>query len=311
MLPQPWVILLGIPCNLHGNGASGLLSSQEVARAKLRACGLLTEREDAMQGVFDCSQEAADCMGRMPAVTRELMSKAETTAWTKPGGWPAQVRIDIKVTARCCPGPAALEVNSGAHTDDASSRTGGPRVFVSYAHDDEQHVDCVRAFSEFLTVCGVDVHIDRWYQDRRRDWYQWAVGEIKRADFVVVIASTACRLAGDGEMGNAAHRGMQSELSLLRELLHSDRDRWLARLLPVVLPNGSVHDIPLFLQPQVADHYLVREFTVAGADDLLRAIFRWPLYRRPERGAEPIVLSTWAGAAGGHPVPAQAGPTAD
>jgi hypothetical protein len=69
--------------------------------------------------------------------------------------------------------------------------------------------------------------------------------------------------------------------------LHSDRAEWLPRLLPVVLPNGSVRDIPLFLQPQIADHYLVREFTVAGAENLLRAIFRRPAYWRSERGAEP------------------------
>ena len=183
-----------------------------------------------------------------------------------------------------------LAEKADGRADSSSLGSSAPRVFLSYAHDDEQHADSVRSFGEFLTLCGIDVHMDRWSLDRRRDWYQWAIEQIKRADFVLVIASPMCRLVGDGESGGAGHRGLQSELSMMRELLHADRSAWLQKLLPVVLPHGSVGDIPLFLQPRIADHYLVREFTVLGAEDLLRAIFSQPPYRRPERGQEPLML---------------------
>jgi hypothetical protein len=174
--------------------------------------------------------------------------------------------------------------------DPSAPGTSAPRVFLSYAHDDERHADSVRAFGEFLTLCAIDVHMDRWALDRRRDWHHWAIEQIKCADFVLIIASPMCRLVGDGESGGAGHWGLQSELSVMRELLHSDRSAWLQKLLPVVLPHGSVGDIPLFLQPRTADHYLVREFTVIGAEDLLRAIFGQPPYRRPEHGSGQLIL---------------------
>jgi len=168
---------------------------------------------------------------------------------------------------------------------------GGPRAFISYAHDSARHVESVSALAGFLASRGVDVHMDRWSLDRRRDWYQWAISEITQASFVLIIASPVCRRVGDGDIENTSHRGMQSELSLVRELLHADRAEWLPKLLPVVLPHCSTRDIPLFLQPQTADHYLVRELTPAGAGDLLDALFGGPPGPRSAAGAPPAATN--------------------
>lgn len=171
--------------------------------------------------------------------------------------------------------------------------TPSPRVFISYTHDDEAHVEAVRLFSVFLAeTCGIDVHMDRWDLDRRRDWSLWARGQLAAADFVLVIASPVCRVVGDGAMHNLDNRGMQSELSLIRELLHSDRDTWTAKLLPVVLPGRSTEEIPLFLQPNTADHYLVTDLTLHGADDLLRVLTGQPFDRRPTPNPTPVRLPT-------------------
>jgi SEFIR domain len=162
-----------------------------------------------------------------------------------------------------------------------------PRVFISYAHDDEYHVESVCAFAELLARCGLDVHLDRWDLERRRDWYVWAVEQVELADYVIVVASPMCRRAGDGRMENMRHQGIQSEMAQLRELLHSDRATWTGKLLPAVLPGGSISDIPLFLQPRTADHFLVRELTVGGVADLIRVMVavpqgRYPAAREPQ-----------------------------
>jgi hypothetical protein len=182
-------------------------------------------------------------------------------------------------------GSVSPSVAAGPPAPTGLAGTKTPRVFISYAHDDQRHVDAVRAFGEFLLQSGIDAHMDRWDLDFRRDWYQWATEQITTADFVVVVASPICRMVGNGEIENTQRRGLQSEMSLLRELLHADRAAWLRRLLPVVLPGGAVSDIPLFLQPQTADHYLVADFTVAGAEDLLRVITGQTPYLRPALGA--------------------------
>jgi len=200
----------------------------------------------------------------------------------RPASRPARFQLSL---------PEASAPRPGRGTPPAPTEPAGPvgpktpRVFISYAHDDQRHVDAVRAFGEFLLRSGIDAHMDRWDLDFRRDWYQWAAEQITTADFVVVVASPICRMVGNGEIENTQRRGLQSEMSLLRELLHADRATWLRRLLPVVLPGGTVSDIPLFLQPETADHYLVADFTVPGAEDLLRVITGQTPHLRPAIGA--------------------------
>ncbi|MGW5635985.1 SEFIR domain-containing protein [Streptomyces sp. NPDC003832] len=163
------------------------------------------------------------------------------------------------------------------------------RVFVSYAHDSPEHKENVRALCEFLVGQGIDVQADVWNQDRRRDWSLWAIREIPKSDFVIVVASPECRRVGDGEVGSRERRGLQAEMRLLRGLLNDDPEVWTGKILPVVLPGGSISDIPLFLQPGDGDRYLVSGFSTRGAEDLLRTLTGQPPYVRPAPGTRPVL----------------------
>jgi hypothetical protein len=145
-------------------------------------------------------------------------------------------------------------------------------VFIAYLHDNDEHKDDVLRLAAFLRDKGVDTQLDRWFVGARRDWFCWAINEVQRADFVIVVASPLCRMVGDGQVRGPVHRGGQSEMALLRELLHSDRERWTRKLLPVVLPGHTADEIPLFLQGHTADHYQIADFSEAGAKDLLRVL---------------------------------------
>lgn len=149
------------------------------------------------------------------------------------------------------------------------ARQTGPDVFISYIHDSEQHKEDVRAFAGLLRDHGVNVHLDAYYPDVRRDWYEWMLNRVPNADYVVVVASPMCRIVGDSAGDPARNLGGRSEMGLLRELLHSDRPRWTRRMLPVVLPGRSVDDIPLFLQPHTMDHYVIPSLTAAGVKPVL------------------------------------------
>lgn len=162
-----------------------------------------------------------------------------------------------------------------------SPRAGSPRVFICYAHGDPTHMAAVLALGRLLVKHGIDTHMDRWDLQSRRDWYRWALRQITDADFVLVMASPICKAVDDGRVGNNENLGLQAEMASLRERLHSDRDRWTRKILPVVLPGGSIDHIPLFLQPRTADHYIVQELTASGADDLLRTITDNPRFMRP------------------------------
>ena len=167
--------------------------------------------------------------------------------------------------------------------------TEAPRVFVSYTHDSAEHKALVLEFGTFLRAHGIDAELDQWFTDQRRDWYAWMLDLARRADFIVVVASPVYRRVGDGDVPAHENRGAQSEASIFRELLHSDRETWVRKLLPVVLSGYTPEDIPLFLQPRTGDHYLVTEFTEAGAIDLLRVLTGQPAQHRPPLGPRPVL----------------------
>lgn len=159
--------------------------------------------------------------------------------------------------------------------------TDGPRVFICYAHDDSERVRQVFRFGELLARLGLDVHMDKTAEGWRQDWFDWAILQIRSADFIAIIASPKCRAAGDAEIDDNSHPGIRTELSMIKSELHSDRYRWIPKLLPVVLPGETVSNIPLFLSPSCADYYMIDELTEEALEDLLRAMGRtksgeWP-----------------------------------
>ncbi|WP_329554053.1 NACHT domain-containing protein [Streptomyces sp. NBC_00696] len=182
---------------------------------------------------------------------------------------------------------AARPEQPASASSDGPASARAPRVFVSYAHDSPEHKENVRAFCEFLVANSIDVEADVWNLDKRRDWPLWAIREIPKADFVIVVASPECRRVGDGEVESHERRGLQSEMRVLRELLNADVGVWTEKILPVVLPGGLVSDIPLFLQPTGGDHHLVAGFDTTGAEEILRRLTNQPPYVRPALGPRP------------------------
>lgn len=156
-----------------------------------------------------------------------------------------------------------------------------PSVFVCYTHDSPHHKRQVLDFGTFLESAGVDVCLDQGQPPVRQDWYRWALEKIPEADFVLAIASPDFRRAADGRVPAERNRGAQAEATVLRELLQQDRPMWTRRILPVVLPGRAVDEIPLFLQPRTADHYVVDSFTEEGAESLLATLRGGPAGRSP------------------------------
>lgn len=144
-----------------------------------------------------------------------------------------------------------------------------PSVFISYAHDSPQHKADVRTLCSLLAADEIAPAFDQFWLTGRQDWYVWAIQQIKKADFVLVIASERCRIVGDGENAPDDNKGLASEMALLRELCHSERENMTKRVLPVVLPGHSPEEIPLFLQPWTNDHYEVPSLTPDGLKELL------------------------------------------
>jgi hypothetical protein len=158
------------------------------------------------------------------------------------------------------------------HSTEAHSRS----IFISYAHEvelfDQKHKLRVRTLAELLKSQGHKVAFDHWNKAPRQDWNEWTTRQIPKSDFVIVIASPTYRAVSDGEVPSERNKGIRHELAIMRELVNDDRDRWFSKILPVILPECSHRDIPLFLGPTIGNHYIVPNVDEAGIKELIEAI---------------------------------------
>nr|WP_278262226.1 SEFIR domain-containing protein [Nocardia sp. AG03] len=158
-------------------------------------------------------------------------------------------------------------------------------MFVSYSHDTPEHKDLVREFSTFLrSEAGVDVRLDVWDDRERQDWSLWAIEQMTKADFVLVIASPAYKRRADGTAASDEGRGAQFEAAILRNDLTRDLRGETRRILPVILPGRSVDEVPVFLAAHSTTHYEISEFTTEGVNDLLAAFSGVAEHPAPPRG---------------------------
>lgn len=151
----------------------------------------------------------------------------------------------------------------------------GPRAFISYAWDDAAHVLLVVRFADFLRDrCGVQVELDLDATVRPQDWPQWMQAQVRRADVILVVASPQYkrRAEEDDTLAPDEGRGVRWETRLITELSYADPRKGLATVLPVVLPGRSAEEIPFYLGPMSRTHYDVSEFSLAGAEPLVKYV---------------------------------------
>src|SRR3954452_8339300 len=114
------------------------------------------------------------------------------------------------------------------------------RVFLSYARESDGHVAAVRQLWELLRQLGVDARGALRGPTDGRDWALWTQHEIRSADVVLVVASPAYA-------SRAAN-----EASFIRELLYRNLPAGKGKFRPLVLPGGSVTELPDCFGPTIA-----------------------------------------------------------
>lgn len=152
---------------------------------------------------------------------------------------------------------------------DPDAAAGDFTVFISYAHDSPEHIDLVRRFWRLLRENGVDAQIDLWAASEPRDWPQWTHQQIRRAKYVLMIASPAFKERAEGEAPPGEGRGVRWEAQLLREMRYKDYETALRKQLSVILPGRSAEELPDWAGPTGNTHYEIEKLTPVGARKLL------------------------------------------
>jgi hypothetical protein len=69
-----------------------------------------------------------------------------------------------------------------------------------------------------------------------------------------------------------------------------DRDDWITKILPVVLPGHSIDEIPEFLLPYSSTRYVIEHLTPDGTIALRRTLTGQPRHPMPPLGPAPEPL---------------------
>jgi len=185
--------------------------------------------------------------------------------------------------------PERLAAGGSAVMDHQVPTPRRVRVFISYAHGDPEHEERVHRLWVFLCEQGIDAQLDRLAAEQRQDWPLWMLQQIRTANFVLMIASPEYRRRAEGEASSGEGRGVQWETALIRQEVYADPKAALNRFLPVILPGGSVAGIPQWMGPATTTHYTVSDYTVEGADSLLRLLTNQPYETQPPLGSVPVL----------------------
>jgi tetratricopeptide (TPR) repeat protein len=165
------------------------------------------------------------------------------------------------------------------------------RVFISYAQESDEHRAVVRELWAFLRANGVDAVFDQVAAGQRQDWSLWMADRIREADVVLCVASEQYKLRAESRTSQDVGRGVQWEARLIRDAFY-DAQQDLQKFVPVVVPGQSAGGVPDFLAPATTTVYVVEDFTLAGAEDLLRFLLGKPELSEIPLGREPE-LPAW------------------
>src|SRR3989337_1512065 len=91
----------------------------------------------------------------------------------------------------------------------AGPERSSPQVFISYAHEDVKHMEHVRELWILLRRNGIDAVLDLPAAERRQDWAVWMHHQVRRAEFVLVVASPEYRRRSEGDASPDEGRGVQ------------------------------------------------------------------------------------------------------
>ncbi|MET8149517.1 CHAT domain-containing protein [Actinoplanes sp. NPDC005259] len=178
------------------------------------------------------------------------------------------------------------------------------RVFISYAHGDDDHSESVRRLWLLLRSVGVDAKLDLTATAQRQFWPKWMNEQIRDADFVLVVASPRYRERGEDRGDPASGKGVRWEAQRLQERWYAEHEAGLRSIVPVILPGGDTDGIPDWLLPAGGTTYRVPELTESGIEELIRVLTDQPRDVEPPLGKTPVLPPRSAPAAGRATTPA-------
>jgi hypothetical protein len=119
-----------------------------------------------------------------------------------------------------------------------------PRVFLSYAHDGQEHKDWVEKLATRLQNDGVAVTLDQWDLPLGGDLPGFMSRGLTGADRVLAICTSSYVAKADAGQGGAGYETMILTAQMLGDLTTD-------RIIPVIRGNDGANLVPVFLSSRL------------------------------------------------------------
>jgi hypothetical protein len=122
----------------------------------------------------------------------------------------------------------------------------GIRVFISYSHDSQEHIDRMWDLSERLRSDGIDCRIDLQEQSPDVGWPNWCERQVRQSEFVLVASTETYLRRYQGDEQTGVGRGVNWEGFVITQALYESEGKN-RKFIPVIFEAGDRRHIPSVL----------------------------------------------------------------
>ena len=119
------------------------------------------------------------------------------------------------------------------------------KVFISYTHDSQEHMDRVLALSNRLCEDGIDCHIDQYEQSPEEGWPRWCERQVERSKFVLVACTQTYQRRFKGEEEPGKGLGGTWEGHIITQELYDAQGKN-NKFIPILFSQDDAHTSLLF-----------------------------------------------------------------
>lgn len=158
------------------------------------------------------------------------------------------------------------------------------KVFLSYAHGDQDFQDRVLAFADRLEVHGLEVVFDQYEQNPDAGWTKWMEAGFRESEFVVSICTPAYCERINETQDEGTGLGVQWEGSILYNLLQTKPSER-SKVQVVQFDSEDTDCIPLPILGNNRFFPKQSDLSDPQFEALYRILTDQPRVERPERGS--------------------------
>lgn len=164
------------------------------------------------------------------------------------------------------------------------------KVFISYSWTSPSHERWVLELAERLMLNGVNVILDKWDLSEGQDKYKFMESMVqdKTIDKVLIICDRGYKEKADDREG-----GVGTETQIITPMLYTKASQ--TKFIPIIAEKGDTEFdeyMPNYLKSRIGIVMSCEESYFKGFEQLLRAIYDKPMFKKPKIGKMPSFLTS-------------------